>query len=453
MAKTKAQDAKVASNEVVTPEVIQDAPAVQPENSSGIIKLSPFEQKVAEYKPFLELKIKDHSDKKGFETVEEARKKVKASKVEAKKVTDEVARPFKEILDQINAKGGKVFKDLKEIEDNLDAKSKEYKGWVEAEEARIKKEQEEKIERRFDQVVSLGATFNGFSSYKIGELSISQVEMRSMSDEEFIDFTTKAEAESSRVRLEKAAEEERLAKEKEAQEAATKAEAERIAAENARIQKQQEELAAAQEALKKQQEELAEQQRKAKEEANAAAAQKKKEEEEAAAAKQKAAEELAAAQLKMQTNLRISELKAAGARQEGNVFWYKDLQVMEISDVEDAMAEEWAEIIESIPNTFKEHDEAILEEERLKKEQEEADAKAETDRLAKEAEAQKVREEEEKAAEEALKPDKEKLLGIVKKARDLCAKVTMTSPGGEYLMEELLTSLNEHESIIQTYKL
>lgn len=457
MAKTKAPAAKTVAEEIVTPEVIHDTPAVaDPANSSGIALLSPFEKKVAEYKPYLDLKIKDHSDKKGFEAVEEARKKVKSSKVEAKKVTDEIARPFKEILAQIDEKGGNVFKDLKAIEDDLSGKSAQYKGWVEAEAARVKKEQEEKIERRFDQVVSLGAVFNGFSSYKIGELSISQVEMRSMTDAEFIDFTNKAEAEASRVRLEKAAEEERLAKEKADLEKAQKEEEVRIAKENARIQKEKDELAAAQEKLRKEQEKLAEQQRKAKEKEDADAAEKKAREAEEEAERQRkiaeANEKLIAAKVK----LRTADLLVLGATMDGldnDIFKYKGTAIAQILDLENDSDEDWSQFISALPSHFKEIDEAAELEENERKANEEQALKAEEERIAKEEEDRKKREEEEKAAEEALKPDREKLLGIIKKTRDLCAKSTMTSNAGEYLMEEFLTSLNEHESIIQTYKL
>lgn len=190
--------------------------------------------KIAELKEaYKDLKIEGIKDTENYKLVQEAISTVRPLRtaVEKKrKELNEVPIAYKKAVDD---EAKRLTALLEEIENPL----KEQKDFIDAEKERIKKEELERkeiiINTRIHSITDAGATFNG-THYKINdgenELSISVVDIRNLEDEAFSiiqkTFIDAGEAIKKRIAEEQEAqrlESERIAKEKEQFEADKKA--------------------------------------------------------------------------------------------------------------------------------------------------------------------------------------------------------------------------------------
>jgi hypothetical protein len=404
-------------------EVKVAAPASPKE--ATLVRLSPYDKKIAEYQQYLTLKVQDADDKAGAKKIDDARKEVKRTKIEAEKVGKEIIAPFNEVVKAINARRSEVEKSLKGIEDHLQAECDRYDEMVE--ERRLEEEAaaEAKFKNRIDQILTIGAEWNGYSAYKIGEISASLIDVRQLPDEDFIDLTTKMEEEYERQRI---AKEEKEAEEK-ARQAEREAEQKRIADENKKLAKEKADLQKQLDDMKKSQQAAAD--KAAKEKADKDAAD--------------AAEKAEADKLRRQTefNFRHSELTLYSVTldEEAQIFMYEDAAVSSVSDVKEMTAEAWAEFMAELPNDIQRYKDQVEEEKRKK---EEADAAAEAARE-KEAQAEKDR-------LEALEPDKAKLLKLLSKLKKECSGVYVKTGEALVVLDSLRDSISEYDEVINNLK-
>lgn len=267
----KAKTGAVVSDDSVevfdSPEVVgeksqpieQDVSKPLEPSEKAIAPLNPFMEKIVEFKEYLSLEIKDHTDKKGNKAVNAARLEVRRERLGAEKVIDEIVRPYEEAFQFVKGKGKDLVKSFKDIESDLSDKEEMYEAAVKAEAKRIQEEEAIKFQQRLDQIQGLDMRSNGFGSYKSEDgRSVSAVEIRSMSDDDFFEFVAEVELERQ-VALEA-----RLKKEQEDKDAADKAAAElkeeqdKLALDKKKLADKQAEIDAAN---KKTQDDLAEQQR------------------------------------------------------------------------------------------------------------------------------------------------------------------------------------------------
>lgn len=202
--------------------------------SKEIQKYNLADAKIAKLKEqFKDLKIEGVKDTENYKLVQEAIATVRPLRtvVEKKrKELNEVPLAYKKAVDD---EAKRLTALLEEIENPL----KEQKDFIDAEKERIKKEELERkeiiINTRIHSITDAGATFNG-THYKINdgekELSISVVDIRNLEDEAFSiiqkTFIDAGEAIKKRIAEEQEAqrlESERIAKEKEQFEADKKA--------------------------------------------------------------------------------------------------------------------------------------------------------------------------------------------------------------------------------------
>ena len=401
----------------IVPEVeVLSSPSESAPTETGLAALSKYDLLINKFKPYLDLTIAGPDDKDGEKRVDEARKEVKRTKTEAGKVGTALKAPLKAMIDQINAQEKSVVKSLSDIEDALEEKQDEYKRSVVERDLRIQEEAAAKIDKRVNQLITIGAKFNGFNSYKIGDVSISTMEIRTMDDSEFIYVTTEMEAEYERNRQaeeskrlqEEADKAERERKDAEAR-AELEAETQKLAQEKERIQKELDDL-------RKQNEALLETQRKANEAAKA----------------QRDAE------LETQKNLRISQLLAVGATLSDNgKYYHKTLFLAEPSDFTDRTDEEWSSFVDGLPFVIEVYD---------KEEEKKTQAAADAEAAKVKAEEERVKKELELA--EALKPDMVKLRTLINKMKVECSKVKLATERGQWLLADIVSYLDSHESVI-----
>lgn len=258
MAKQKkgAQDA--LSDAPVTGGAVVDFTHIEPEpepaelaslspKETALAPLNSYMQKIEEFGDYKSLTIDGIKDKKGYEDLDTKRKEVKATKIQFKKEAEALIIPYKEAVSFLEGERDKALDKFVDIESDLADKTTKWKNDVELEKARLAREAEERYNNRLSQLITLGGAANGFGSFKFGdELSMSTTEIRSISDELFIEFTGKAETYhqqqvEARIEAERAEKEER-----EAQAAKLKEAEEALAASEAKLKKQQEEFDAKQ---------------------------------------------------------------------------------------------------------------------------------------------------------------------------------------------------------------
>jgi len=273
-------------------------------------KLSPitkFESAINKMKAeYSGLTIFGQEDKEGFLKVSNARKAAKSLRVEVehrRKALNEDAlkwqRTVNEKAKEITAKIEEIEKPLQKLEDEYLAEKERIK----EEAARLLRERTQNRARvitSFDQV-----KFDGVI-YSLGDFSITQVELESLSDDDFQTRVEVAEFEVQKI-LAARIEAERLAKIE-----AERLEAERIQkeAEEAEIKRQQEEVAAE---LKRQQDELAAERKRIEDEKAAIEAEKKRIQDEKDAAIKAENDRIAAeaAEKKRLEELEVARVEAA----------------------------------------------------------------------------------------------------------------------------------------------
>lgn len=421
----KSNDIPVSDGAVSVDQVEVEVATPTSPKEATLLPLSPFDVKIAEFTPYLKLKVKDVNDSDGAKKIDDARKEVKRVKIEAEKIGKEVVAPFNEVVKAINARRNEVEGSLEKIEKYLKSECDRYNQMVEEKEKEEAKKAEEKFQNRIDQVRTIGAEWNGYSAYKIGEISASLIDIRQMTDEEFIETTGKMEEEYERQRI---AKEEREAEEK-ARQAEQEAERNRIAAENQKLAKEKADLQKQLDAMKKQQQDALDK------------AAKEKADREAKEAADKA--EAEAIRKQAEYNLRFSELRLCSVilNEETQVFEYEDAAVSSVEDVKAMTQEEWAEFFVELPNDIQRYKDQREEE---KKAKEEADAAAE---------AERVRlEEAEKARIEELKPDKEKLAKLLSKLLKECSAVKPQTDAAAIVLDDLCNSISFYEDVINNLK-
>lgn len=348
---------------------------------------------------FMALSVKGIDDKEGYKTVDEKRKFAKKVRILAETLCKQGRADAIAIQKAWINKEKDVVSRIKEIEDYLGEQLK----IVDEEKARIKEEEARKIEARIHQrtnrLISLGMTLVG-DKYILESHIIDTLHVKIYDDFTFESIVAPVEARAQEIAAEKAAEDEKLKKLQEEQEA-----------ERVKLQKEREEFEA--------------QQRKAREEEEAR--QKKVFEEQAKFEAEKKA--LIEAKIKA----RKSSLFALGFSQQ---FSNMVLKGSSISDniLENQSEEDWlltfenakhhsdkvkAEIEKERQEQIEKEKQAAVEAERKRLE---AEAKAKAEKEAKEkaeAEAKAKKDEEEKLRQEALRPDEDKYNLFIKELSEL----------------------------------
>lgn len=396
--------------EVVEPEVIP---------STGIVKLSYYEQKVNEAEKYLELKIDGLKDRKGYKAVEDARKDVGKTRREIEKKRVEIIAPFKDAIDQVNVMAKNLTEKAKTIEGKLQLTGQEWTEAVKAEQEREAREAQEKFDRRLAQVVALGAKWNGASSYKVGDISITTNEIKTIAEDDFVKITGEMEKAGEEIRRQ----------EQEAAEAA------------AALKKQQEEEAAR---LKKQADELEKLKAELEQKAAEQAAEFKRREEELLAkqkeiegaaiakdAEQKAADRAQTEAERVQQLLEVNE--GIVLDEESNIHQYEGHILLNAHDIAEMPADEWSDMIESLPESLAATDAEILaaEEARVAEQQKAiqaaSDIAVENEKARVELEAQQA----ERA--EQLKPDRAKLEALASRLMEI--KTDVSSPEAKKILD------------------
>jgi hypothetical protein len=468
-----AVEATEVSPEVVTPLTPKEA---------TLARLSPYDQKLSEFAPYLDLKISGAADKEIDKKIEEARKEVKRTRVEAEKVGKEIVAPFNAVVSQINARRNEVEDGFTKIEKHLQSEHDKFVK-LEEEQIRLQKEAAEaKFQNRLDQLRTLGAEWNGVNAFKMGELSLSVLDIRSMDDEDFIQNTTQMEAiyEQERLAREAKAEADRLAAEKE------KAERAKIEEANAKLEKEKADLQKKLDDMLKEKAAvaLAAQKEQEKKDAEAAAVQAEKD-------KQAAEDEKNRQALKF--NLRKSDLMLTGLKEdEFGSFSHNGKTLVKRAAIEQFDDEEWSNLVNELPNTIQKlDDEAAEAEEAIRLEKIKARHKfveghateldAHGNYLYKDVQLisshdvdtltddawlarfsdivsrvgnlkAKEEEEKERLRLEALKPDQDKLRALINKLRVECSKVKLNTEPGKEIVGLILADIDRNEEAILNLK-
>lgn len=255
-------------------------------------KLAPIQQielDIARMREFLKLKIIDSNDKKGFEAVSKARKEVKAKRVDVENLRKGLVEDSVKWQKTVNTTAKTIKDKLEAIEHPLQKMEDDFQLALVHKKQEEARQAREKIEKRALVITSLDARFNG-SEYTLGSISLGQLALERMTDEE---FQTKVEAFESeyQIILEARQEKERL---------------EKIEADRIEEQRKEQELAALE--LKRQQDELEEARRKLEEEKNAHEAEIKRIQDEKNAEAKRISDEKFA---KEQEEKRLKELELA----------------------------------------------------------------------------------------------------------------------------------------------
>ena len=318
---------------------------------------------LAEIKAFRSLKVKDTEDKEGYTKVKEALTICRNTRLAGEDICDAESEEARSYHKKCVAKKKEISEEIKETETIL----KEQKDIIDKEKARInearEKEQEVRMKERITKLLSFGMVYDGETySLKEGDevLSLSSLDLKLSDDQAFNIFQVRAEIlhQKSIIRIE-------------AEQAAAKEEADRVARIAAEQKVKEEEIARQTAELKKAQDELLAAQAKIKADAEKAEAveKAKKEAEEKAVRDQEAA--LKKAEADKQAALKAAEEKRLA-----------DIAALEKANADKLAAEKKAE--EDRKNA-----------EIKQKQDEEAAAKAEHERLVR---------------EEALKPERERII-------------------------------------------
>jgi hypothetical protein len=415
--------------DVVTPEVIHNSPQEPQSPAEAMIApLTVFDKKLSEFKAHKSLKIAGLGDKEGYKKVDEARKEIKRTRIESEKVADGILEPLTNLVNQVRDKKKFYVKEFKAIEDTLQSQTDDYDRQEKEEKERIAAEAEARFNKRLDQLFALGAKFNGHTSYKVGEIAVTSQEIKTLSDEKFIEITGLMEVESELIREQERKEEERLAEEKRFRE--EESERQRLEAEKLRQEKEQleREKAEMQAQLQREKEELEAQLRAVREEAAAAERERIRKEREA---EQKRIEHEQGTLF----NVRSAELFGLNeeiSKSDDGIFTFRGVVLTSKPAILDIQEGLWSEYIDSIKVIISNRVDQI------KKEHEDAKAaavKAEQERLA----AEKATAE----REEILKPDKQKLTDAAGRIKDFPTKLAFTSPEAKAIHEQLKRKMEE----------
>lgn len=414
---------------VVEPEVIQDKPQAPATPAEQMIApLTVFDDYLSRFQDYKKLSINGISDKKGFKDVDEKRKEVKRVKIEARKVGESIEGPIRELLGQVVAKKKSYENSFKEIEDHLDAECEDYTQEVKAEEDRIRQEAEARFNKRLDQINTLGAKWNGHTSYKIGEVAITSQEIRTLNDEQFIKITSLMEEEGIKEREQQRFEEERRAEEKriaDAELAKAKEEAEKARLEK---EKMEQELADALAALEKEKQERV----------NAEVERVRLEKE---AEAEKARQESIA--FSERRNKELVE-KYPAIEYDGEFYSYRGFAIGVKEEVlfEHLNEDKWANYLDELGNSFKEIDKDIIEKQQAEEEKRKAEIKAAEEAAVKAEQERVAKEKADAERQEILKPDKEKLLIAAQKIADFPTKLAFTSEEAKSIHNQLIEKMS-----------
>lgn len=211
-----------------------------------------YEKKIAELeKAYKGLNIENIEDKEGYKKVSEAISILRPLRTGVERKRKELVEFSNKYNKAVNAEAKRITELIEKIETPL----KERKDWIDGEKDRIKaeieREAEAKAQRRINELLQNGVQFDG-NYYVIGEIAISVVDVRNMSDEAYKTMFQAVQGAFEKIKAEKAekdeaerVERERLQKQKEEQDA-----------ENERLKKEREEFEAKQKAFEKQQADL-----------------------------------------------------------------------------------------------------------------------------------------------------------------------------------------------------
>jgi hypothetical protein len=428
MAKKQTKETAVDQQEIVEPEVLSTEPATPTtREEAAIAPLNHFDQKLAEYKPYLSYKIDGLKDKAGYKKADDARKEVKRERLKAEKVAENLKAPLTKLLGQIREREKALVKSFDEIEDHLDEQVKSYDKELEAERQRIVAEAEARFNRRLDQLITLGAKSNGHTSWAVGDAAVTTNEIRSMSDEHFIEVTGRMETEGEKIR-----EQERLAEE------AAAAEKKRQEEESARLKAEADKLRAEKEAAEKELADMRIALAKSQEDAAKAETDRLKREAEVEAEKLQAQRQRII-EARYEDMQKLSEQMTV----KGGYWSYRGELLCSDEDMMLIPEEAWTQHLSTIGSNLYEIDKKIAANERASEEKRLADIKA-AEEAAVKAEQDRVAAEKAKAErEEALKPDKQKLADAAQRIADFPTKLAFTSSEAKAIHSELTSRLKD----------
>lgn len=414
---------------VVTPEVIHDSPQEpQTPAEAMIAPLTVFDKKLSEFEAHKSLTISGLGDKEGYKKVDEARKEIKRTRIESEKVADGILEPLTNLVNQVRDKKKHYIKEFKAIEDTLQSQTDDYDRKEQEEKDRIAAEAEARYNKRMDQLFTLGAKFNGHTSYKVGEIAVTSQEIKTLSDEKFIEITGLMEVEAELIREQERKEEERIAEENRLRE--EEAERQRQEADKLRQEKEQleKEKAEMQAQLQKEKEELEAQLKAVREEAAAAERERIRRERED---EQKRIDHV------MGTLFNVRRADVLGLDEEvsmgeDGIFTFRGVVLTSKNVILDITEEVWPEYLSGLKRMIAERIEEIK---REYAEAQVAAVKAEQDRLAAEKAAAE--------REEMLKPDKQKLTDAAGRIKDFPTKLAFTSPEAKAIHEQLTVKMEE----------
>ena len=187
----------------------------------GIVKLSKYEDKTPITQSSLdELKMKCEAivingvdDKENYKLAKELKSKVTKARTNLENVRKELVADSVYFQKKINEKAKELTAQISEIENPLAEKIKEIDDLKEAEKKRLEMEAERKANERINSLIEQGMMFTG-EYYEIGSVSISVVDVRTISDESFNILFEKVKEVSTQISLEKKQKEELERKEK-----------------------------------------------------------------------------------------------------------------------------------------------------------------------------------------------------------------------------------------------
>lgn len=432
--------------EVVTPEVIHDSPQEpQTPAEAMIAPLTVFDKKLSEFEAHKSLTISGLGDKEGYKKVDEARKEIKRTRIESEKVADGILEPLTNLVNQVRDKKKHYIKEFKAIEDTLQSQTDDYDRKEQEEKDRIAAEAEARYNKRMDQLFTLGAKFNGHTSYKVGEIAVTSQEIKTLSDEKFIEITGLMEVEAELIREQERKEEERLAEEKRLRE--EEAEHQRQEAEKLRQEKEQleKEKAEMQAQLQKEKEELEAQLKAVREEAAAAERERIRKEREVEQERLRKEEEEAAEREEGVYQSRLMDIARASDQiiEYDGVLAYRNSVLVSTNNLRKMDVGDYVDFLKKLPEVISNIDKEAEEESKKKQEAYAAEVEAATQAMLK---AEQDRLAAEKAAaerEEILKPDKQKLTDASGRIKDFPTKLAFASPEAKAIHEQLTVKMEE----------
>lgn len=201
--------------------------------------------KIAELKEqYKDVTIIDTNDKDGYKSAKEALSVLRPIRT----AIDKKRKELNEFPLQYQKAVNNEAKRLTELIEEIEKPIKERKDWIDGEKDRIKEAElkalEEKANKRINELLTNGMKFEG-EYYAIGDVNISVVDVRSMSDETYATFLNAVKTEFKKTEDERLAKEEadRLERERYEKEVAEqKAEKERLEKEKADLERQKTEL-------------------------------------------------------------------------------------------------------------------------------------------------------------------------------------------------------------------